>query len=349
MQQRQQQHQEPERGEDGTLRLATPADIRTTEPRDALHERNEAEEPGEPAHRPKRSAIEVAVLGLVLLVLVGADAGNEGQRLTVATAILLGAVQGLAEFLPISSSGHLALGQAWLGIDPSTAGHRFIIAVHLGTLIAVIWVYRADVIGLLKVLAKPHVPSQERTMLLMMLLASAPLAMFLVPGMLDRVVAMESNVRGIGIALWFTALILFVSFRGGRGEGDPSPEPPKAWQAILIGLAQCVAVLPGVSRSGTTIAAGLGVGLDRAAAARFSFLISLIAVAGASAKEALDVITGDAAADPIDPLPYAAGFVASLVFGLLSLRGLLYLVGRGRIGVFVVYLIVVGGIAIFVG
>src|SRR5688500_600898 len=159
MQQRQQQHQEPDGGEDGTLCLATPTHVRTAEPRHALHERDEAEKAAEPAHRPKRSAIEVAVLGLVLLVLVGADAGEGGERLTVVTAILLGIVQGLAEFLPISSSGHLALGQAWLGIDPSTAGHRFIITVHLGTLIAVIWVYRTDVIGLFKVLAKPHVPS----------------------------------------------------------------------------------------------------------------------------------------------------------------------------------------------
>jgi undecaprenyl-diphosphatase len=281
-------------------------------------------------------------------MLAAAQAG-EGQRLTVLWAVVLGAIQGATEFLPVSSSGHLSLGQAWLGIDPSSAGHRFNITLHAGTLVAVVWVYRRDVLALLQVLVRPHVDSEDRTRLGMMLLASLPLGIVLVPVVEDVVVRMESSVRAVGIALWVTAAVLFAAFRGGRGEGEPSTQPPKPWQAILIGLAQLVAVLPGISRSGTTIAAGIAVGLDRAAAARFSFLISLIAVGGASAKETLEIVSEGAAADPIDPLPFAAGFAASLVVGLLSLRGLLYLVGRGRIGGFVIYLAVLGAVAVFVG
>jgi undecaprenyl-diphosphatase len=295
----------------------------------------------------QRTAIGVAAL-LVLFLVGGAEAG-EGQKLDVLWAVVLGAIQGATEFLPVSSSGHLSLGQAWLEIDPSSAGHRFNITLHAGTLIAVVWVYRRDVVALLQVLVRPHVDSEDRTRLGMMLLASIPLGIVLIPAVEDLVVRMESSVRAVGIAFWITAAILFAAFRGGRGEGEPSTQPPKAWQAILIGLAQLGAVLPGISRSGSTIAAGIAVGLDRAAAARFSFLISLIAVGGASAKEVLEIVSEGAAADPIDPLPFAAGFVASLVVGLLSLRGLLYLVGRGRIGGFVVYLAVLGAIAIVTG
>jgi undecaprenyl-diphosphatase len=104
-------------------------------------------------------------------------------------------------------------------------------------------------------------------------------------------------------------------------------------------------VLPGISRSGTTIAAGVAVGLDRASAARFSFLISLLAIGAASAKELLAIL-GEDAGRSTDPLPFVAGFCTSLVVGLLSLRGLLYLVGKGRVGGFVVYLLIVGAIAI---
>ena len=349
MQQGEQHQREADGGEHRSLSAASPADVGAAEPRDTLHERDESEEGAEPAHARERSAIGWGLLALCCVVLLAGAEGGGGERLTLWTAVVLGAIQGLTEFLPVSSSGHLALGQAWLGIDPSSAGHRFIITVHGGTLIAVVWVYRQDVLGLLKVVARPHVESPERRMLLMIMLASAPLAIFLVPAVLDRVVQMESNVRAIGVALLCTGAILFAAFRGGRGEGEPSKEPPTPKQAILIGLAQCVAVLPGISRSGTTIAAGLGVGLDRASAARFSFLISLVAVSAAMSKEVVDLLKDSANADPIDPLPFAAGFLTSLVFGLLSLRGLLYLVGKGRIGVFVVYLLIVGGIAIAIG
>ncbi|HWB81662.1 MAG TPA: undecaprenyl-diphosphate phosphatase, partial [Nannocystaceae bacterium] len=109
------------------------------------------------------------------------------------------------------------------------------------------------------------------------------------------------------------------------------------------------AVLPGVSRSGMTISSALLLGLDRAMAARFSFLISVIAVSGAVAKEGLEVALAPADAVPIDPVPYAVGFVTSLVVGLAALRGLLVLVGRGKVAGFVVYLAIIGGAAILLG
>ncbi len=278
-----------------------------------------------------------------------AEPASGGGALTLGFAVLLGAIQGATEFLPVSSSGHLSLGQAWLGIAPEAAGHRFNIVLHAGTLIAVLWVYRADVRKLLGVLIRPGEDTADRRRLLRMLLASVPLGIALVPAVEEVVVAMESQVRLVGVALLVTALILFVAFRPGRGDGETTDEPPTPRQALLIGIAQVFAVLPGISRSGSTIAAGLAVGLDRPRAARFSFLISLIAVGGATAKELLDIVREDGSGESIALVPYAAGFVTSLVVGLLSLRGLLYLVRRGRVLGFVVYLVLMGSLAIALG
>lgn len=279
-----------------------------------------------------------------------AAASEGGATLSPWFAILLGALQGATEFLPVSSSGHLSLGQAWLGIDPESAGHRFNITVHAATLLAVVWVYRRDVLALLRVCLRPWSPSEDRTRLGMMLLASLPLGFVLIPAVEDFVVSMERHVRWIGVALWATALVLYVAFRRQTAEAPPeSTHPPRPWQAILIGLAQVVAVLPGISRSGSTIAAGLGVGLDRASAARFSFLISLIAVGGASAKEALEIYLAPPGHGVEDPLPFFLGFAAALLVGLASLRALLFLVRRGKVTGFVVYLVLMGGIAIVVG
>jgi undecaprenyl-diphosphatase len=303
-------------------------------------------------------ALPTVALGLVVwaatLLLDGSarasDVAEAPTQLTVVWALVLGAVQGATEFLPVSSSGHLSLGQALLGIDASSVGHRFNITVHAGTLLAVVWVYRKEVVALLRAATRPHQASEDRTRLLMVIVACTPLVVAVFPPVEDMVIAIESHVRWVGCALLVTAAILFFAFRGQRGDDrEPTTAPPTARQALLIGLAQLFAIVPGISRSGSTIATGLGVGLDRASAARFSFLISLPAVGAASLKELVEVLGEPAAGPAIDPLPFVVGFATSLVVGLLSLRGLLYLVGKGRVGVFVVYLLIVGAAAIAVG
>lgn len=344
------QRSENQRGKHRSLATTTTSNLGSAQPGDGLGQHDHAEDTNEQSHRGKGIA---ALLG-VLALLWGSQAwaapeDAAPQALTVGFAILLGAIQGASEFLPVSSSGHLSLGQAWLDIDPESAGHRFNIVLHAGTLIAVFWVYRSDVFALIRVLTRPTQDTADRRRLLMMLLASLPLGIALIPAVEGLVIAMESQVRLVGLALIVTAAILFFAFREGRGEGEGSDEPPTAKQAILIGLAQVCAVLPGISRSGSTIAAGLAVGLDRTRAARFSFLISLIAVGGATAKEMLDILTEDGGSGSIEVVPFAAGFISSLVVGLLSLRGLLYLVGKGRVQGFVIYLLIMGTVAIAVG
>ncbi len=352
MEQRNEHQSQSQRGEHGPLPTPSAADARASQPRRALHGKDQPQRSAQEPHRRHSTVGLLAALAFIIAAawpsLVTAEDGSP-TALTLGWAVVLGAIQGATEFLPVSSSGHLSLGQAWLGIDPESAGHRFNITLHAGTLLAVAWVYRKDVGALLRVLIRPGQDTPDRRRLLMMLLASVPLGIVLVPAVENLVIAMEGQVRLVGGALLVTAAILFFAFRSGRGEGEGSEEPPSAKQALLIGIAQVLAVLPGISRSGTTIAVGLAVGLERSRAARFSFLISLIAVGGASAKELLEILTADAGASSIDVVPYAAGFSTSLIVGLLSLRGLLYLVGRGRVGGFVIYLLVMGSIAIAVG
>ena len=300
---------------------------------------------------PLPAAAAVAVLLVATCVVAGvawaAEPATTAGGISLPVAVALGALQGATEFLPVSSSGHLALGQAFFGVDPEAGGHRFSIVAHAGTLLAVLWMYRRDVLELAKVPLQPTADSPARRMLLMMIVATLPLLLVLAPGVEDAILVVESHPRLVGGCLLLTAVVLFVAFRRKSEAGEElDPPPPSPRQALLVGLAQMVAVLPGVSRSGSTIAAGLGLGMSRSAAARFSVLISIPAILGALVLE-LRKLGRDTAG--IDPWPYAAGFVVSFVVGLACLRLLLLLVRRGRIGGFVVYLAVVGTAALVWG
>lgn len=269
------------------------------------------------------------------------------QQLDVAAAAGLGALQGIAEFLPISSSGHLSLGQLWLGIDPAAGGHSFNIVVHAGTLLAVLWVYRDDLRRIVTGTIFPADAPLARATALALIVGTLPLALFLVPGLEQTVIAFEGDARLVGGALLATAAMLAFSHRRNPPE-DELTKPPHLWQAALIGLAQLFAVLPGISRSGSTMSAALALGMGRARAARFSFLLSIPAIAGASAKELLDLASGEGAAN-VDPLAFVVGFVVSFAVGLASLRVLLALIGRVGLLPFVPYLLALGGAAILLG
>lgn len=267
--------------------------------------------------------------------------------LSPALAAALGALQGVAEFLPISSSGHLSLAQRWLDIDAAAAGHRFNIVVHAGTLLAVLWVYRADLLRLLRSLA-PGGEKPARRMILSLAIGTLPLALVLVPAVEEAVVAMESRPVWIGGGLLLTAALLGFAHRSRNPRGDPEAVPT-AGQALIIGLLQLLAIVPGISRSGSTIAAALALGLPRLPAARFSFLLSIPAILGASLKEVLEIVQAPASANAADPLPYLLGFLTSFVVGLLSLRLLVHLLVRVGLLPFVPYLIVLGLAALLIG
>jgi len=269
------------------------------------------------------------------------------EALSLGLAAALGALQGVTEFLPISSSGHLSLAQRWLGVDASVAGHRFNIVVHAGTLLAVLWVYRGDLLQLLRSLA-PGGSIQSRRMIGALLLGTLPLALALVPAVEHAVLAIEAEPTWIGLGLLLTAgLLAFTHYARPRGE-DPDATPSTA-QALVIGFFQLGAIVPGISRSGATIAAALALGLPRLPAARFSFLLSIPAILGASLKELIAISQAPAGAAVQDPLPYVVGFFASLVVGLASLRLLVHLLVRVGLLPFVPYLILVGVAALLLG
>lgn len=291
------------------------------------------------------------LVGLAVLVtasLVWASGTAEATAgLDPLVAAALGAVQGATEFLPVSSSGHLALAQAFFGVDPETGGHRFSIVAHAGTLLAVVWMYRRDVVDLAAVLLRPLTPSPARSTLMMMVVATLPLGLVLLPGVEDAIVMVESHPRLVGVCLLVTAAIIFFAFRRPSEAGEEhETTPPTVGQAILVGIAQLFAVLPGISRSGSTIAAGLGLGINRAAAARFSFLISIPAILGATVREVTKL--GEDGGT-LEPLPYVIGFVVSFIVGLGCLGLLLRLVRSGKITGFVIYLAVVGSAAVIFG
>ncbi len=260
--------------------------------------------------------------------------------LDMVSAIVLGIVQGIAEFLPISSSGHLALGQALLGVDPAVGGLKLNVLLHAGTLLAVLVVFRRDLWALLVALAPGSDAPNGRRRVVAIVAGSTPLVLALIPAVERTVLRLEQSTTAVGVALLCTAAMLGLSHRAAPPDDDPDLAPtPK--QAVLIGLAQVVAIVPGVSRSGSTIAAALGLGMGRDRAARFSFLLSVPAVGAATLKTGIEF-----AASPTvnggDLRPYAVGFLVSFVVGLASLTGLLRLIRRFGMLPFVPYLVIVG-------
>jgi undecaprenyl-diphosphatase len=267
-------------------------------------------------------------------------------------AILLGILQGLTEFLPISSSGHLVLGEHALGLSGGRSNILFEVLLHLGTLLAVLVAYRHDVGELLAVLwpwhARRLVPEERRRrqrLIGAILVASVPAGIIGLT-LKDPITALFGEPRVVAFLLLGTALILFIGDRlkqGGRLAEESGPA-----RALFIGLAQALAILPGISRSGSTIVAGLAMGLRPVEAARFSFLIMLPAVSGAALLEFLDVLKGQTTTTL--PLPaLAAGFISSAVVGYLALQWLLIAIRRRSLTLFACYCALAGTLALLFG
>lgn len=224
-------------------------------------------------------------------------------------AALLGVVQGLTEFLPVSSSGHLVLAQSLLGVD--LPGVVFETVVHVATLAAVLWVYRGRVAELARGLAARD--GDAARYVLMLALASVPAGVVGVAGrgffesMFETPVAAASFLLATGGIVWtirFTA----------EGAEDRTPD---AGQSLWAGCAQALAIFPGISRSGATVAAGVWRGVEPVRMAEFSFLMSVPAIGGAALLQADGIAEASAGADAAG---LAVGFVAALVAGVLAIR-----------------------------
>lgn len=245
-------------------------------------------------------------------------------------AVILGALQGATEFLPISSSGHLALLQHFLPVEGDSLA--FDLVLHLGTLVPVLVMFRHDLIRMLQDPLRGEGPLWSRPgtrWLVYVVIASVPTA---VMGLLleDLFVSMFSGFWSLSWQFVITALILHGTARWGGGQREIDE---MTWKdALLIGIAQGFSVLPAVSRSGATIAAGMALGLRRDLAGRFSFVCSVPAILGAVLLK-LDDVTLDPAQAP----SWAAGAVVSLVVGWASLVLLMKVVRAGDFSKFAAY------------
>jgi len=252
----------------------------------------------------------------------------------VIETLLLALVQGITEFLPISSSGHLVIGQRLLGIEGP--GLALQAALHLGTSLSVLVVFRRDVWRLLRCLG-PGGIRQDRRTVLWLVLASIPVAAVGL-GLGRWIEPLYGSLLSVGLSLLLTGGILVASDRAARrAEGTA----PGGWRALAVGVAQAAALLPGISRSGVTIAVGTLLGSRPMAAARFSFLLSLPAVIGAGGMTLSGALRASASsAEPILWL-LVGGAVAAAV-GVAALRLLLAVVARSHLSVFGVYCLALG-------
>lgn len=251
-------------------------------------------------------------------------------------ALVLGIVQGFAEFLPISSSGHLRLIQDMFML-PETFGLAFDVLLHIGTLISVVMYFRVD-LGHMASAIFTDSPERrdDRRLLFLIVLATVPTGLI---GLLGGDWFENVPTLYIGIALIITALLLSAADRL-SGRSIESAGRLGYIHALLIGVAQGLAIMPGISRSGATMAAGLGLGLSREQAARFSFLLSIPVILLASLKEGYEVLVLN------EPIPSAAaivvGLVASTITGYIAIAGLMRFIKSNSFTVFSIYTAILG-------
>ena len=267
--------------------------------------------------------------------------------MTYLTAFLLGLIQGVAEFLPISSSGHLAIAQNLLGLESAGSVPEFFdVLLHLGTLIAVFAAYWKDIcemvveffrgIGDLAHRSTPSPVPPARRLILLIIVGTLPL--FAVLPVRRAVQGLGDNMVFVGAALIVTGFLLFLCDRVRKGR---KTERSATWaDALLVGVGQAVATLPGVSRSGMTITAGCFVGYERTFAVRFSFLLSIPAVLGANILSIGDAVK--AGINGAEVPMYLVGVVTAAVVGYLCIRLLKYVADKGRFGAFAYYCWAVG-------
>ena len=274
--------------------------------------------------------------------------------MTYLMSAVLGVVQGIAEFLPISSSGHLTLFQHFLGMPEPD--NLFNILLHFATLLAVCVYYFQDVMemvveffrGIAALFSRRPSrgrPPEARRLVLLVIVGTLPL--FLVVLVKDYVEAIGRYPAAVSCALLLTGCIIFLSDRMGGGRKTARNATLK--DALLVGLAQGIATVPGISRSGSTISAGMALGFDRRFAVRYSFLMSLPAVLGATLLKVKDVLEQPGSLDEGLLPVYLLGMVIAGVVGYFSIRLVNLLADRGKFGAFAYYCWAAGLVSLVLG
>jgi len=258
--------------------------------------------------------------------------------MTILHSFLLGIIQGLTEFIPVSSTAHLLIGQKLLGIPANNAIFSFLILVQLGTSLSLVIYFWKDLLKLVKsFFAKPF-SSQENKLGWFIIIATLPALVFgylLKPAVeaLFKTPLLEAAIR-----LLITAVVLTLA--EWLGKRNHSLEKMTWLDALFIGFAQVIAIFPGASRSGTTIGAGMARGLDRPSAARFAFLMSVPVMLAAGGYQALDLLKMPNLGSFLPLL--AVGFVSAAIVGWLAVRWLLGYLNKHTLYIFAAYCAVIG-------
>lgn len=249
----------------------------------------------------------------------------------LAQSVILGIVQGITEFLPISSSGHLVLIQRLFGIKEQKLA--FDIFLHIGTLIAILVYFRRDILNMI---------TKERRTALYVVVASIPT---FVIGLMFRDVVEElfSRPHIVGYMLLATGLWLLAVAIYDRFKSPERRKKPGLISSLIIGTAQGIAVIPGISRSGATIGAGILSGIDKETAVRFSFLLAIPAIAGASLLKCRDIGTGLTSGDIFS---FLLGGLAAMISGLVAIRVLIKMVKTDKLYIFGIYCILAASFVI---
>lgn len=249
------------------------------------------------------------------------------------TALVLGIVQGLTEFLPVSSSGHIEIAKAIMGDDAvGKESLLMTVVLHFATALSTIIVFRKDILTILAGLFSPS-DAQHRSFALKIIISMVPAALVgvLLEDWLDN--HLTGNLLVVCISLLITAVLLLLADRATTTTNDVS-----AKDAMLIGLAQAIAIIPGISRSGATIGTSVLLGNDREQAARFSFLMVVPLIIGKMAKDLLD---GDLASSQIDTASLAVGFAAAFGTGILACTWMIRIVKQSKLRYFSIYCAIV--------
>jgi len=266
-------------------------------------------------------------------------------------SVLLGLIQGVAEFLPISSSGHLAIAEHLLGMSGASEIPEFFdVLLHLGTLIAVFAAYWDDIRDMVveffcgvRDLARHSTPTPvppARRMILLIIVGTLPL--FVILPIKDLVEGLADNMYFVAGALLVTGCLLFVSDRVKKGR--KTERSATLVDVLLVGVAQAIATCPGISRSGTTITAGCFVGFERKFAVRYSFLMSIPAILGANILALKDALEAEIVL--ADVPVYLAGVAVSAIVGYACIRLLKMIAAKGKFGAFAYYCWAVGALTL---
>ena len=258
--------------------------------------------------------------------------------MSIVQSLILGVVQGLGEFLPVSSSGHLLLCRIFFGIQTDTPAMKMLdILLHVGTLLPVLIVFRKEWIDMIL-----H-PVRNRTLILLVVASLPTLAIYLLAKKLFPQVngfSVFDNGWFLGVAFLITALFLLICDQA-AAHGRKGGRKVGFFQAVVMGIFQGIGMIPGVSRSGSTILGGVSTGLNKSVAARFSFMMSAPAIVAsllAEGKDALEL----GYAESIELVPCIAGIIAAAVVGYLAIRFMLRIITRVPLSWFALYLAILG-------